>query len=102
MKQNAFDNLLECIGGTLHSIRHQRNEKIEIVAKGIGVSHSVVSKIENGRYKGLSIRLLHSFADYYSVNIDEIIKAWYSYMEQIVSTGNNLSFLFLFIIIFLS
>ncbi len=73
MKKDALEDLLKDIGKKLYRIRHDRYEKIETVAKGVGVSHSVVSKIENGRYGSLSLKLLSKITDYYGCSVLEVI-----------------------------
>ncbi len=44
------------------------------VAKSIGVSHSVISKIENGRYPFLSLSILLKLANHYNMSITEILQ----------------------------
>ncbi|MES2704752.1 MAG: helix-turn-helix transcriptional regulator [Bacteroidota bacterium] len=66
-------HLFQQIGSKLYSIRHSRNEKLTSVASSIGFSHTVISQIENGRYKGLSIKTLHQLASYYKVPLEEIL-----------------------------
>ncbi len=39
--------LFENIGTRLYYLRHLKKEKITSVAIGVGVSHAVISKIEN-------------------------------------------------------
>jgi transcriptional regulator with XRE-family HTH domain len=63
------------IGSRLHTIRHARNEKIIVVAYSIGVSHAVISQIEHGRYKGLSVRTLYLLADYYKISVEELFSS---------------------------
>ena len=69
----SYEVLFESIGNRLYLIRHSRKEKIEAVAKSIGVSHTVISKIENGRYPGVSVALLAKLADYYQIPFEELI-----------------------------
>lgn len=63
---------LKEVGQKLSDVRKKRNEKIMSVAMSIGVSHSVISKIENGRYPGLSIQLLVVLAQYYNLHLSQI------------------------------
>ncbi len=72
--QAAFEDLLKKIGNKLYDIRHSRREKITNVANGVGVSHPVISLIENGRYKSLTFNLLHKICEYYEVELLSIIK----------------------------
>lgn len=70
---NSLTQVFEQIGSKLYSIRHARNEKITAVAHHIGVSHAVISQIENGRYKGLSVKMLFLIAEYYNVSLYDIL-----------------------------
>ena len=51
----SFDssNLLTKIGKNLHTVRNSRKETLQSVAESIGITHPVLSKVENGRYKTL-------------------------------------------------
>jgi transcriptional regulator with XRE-family HTH domain len=73
MISNSSNDFLYDLGRKLYKIRHDRDEKLETVAKGVGVSHSVVSKIENGRYSCLSLKLLLRMSDYYGAELKTII-----------------------------
>ncbi len=73
MSTLSFNDLLIVIGSNLNRLRYEKNEKIETVAKAIGVHHSVVSKIENGRYNGLNVKMLQKLAKYYQEDITNIL-----------------------------
>jgi transcriptional regulator with XRE-family HTH domain len=74
MKESAnFEEKLQQIGYKLYMARHARREKMQTVAKAVGVSYPVISRIENGRYKGLSSALLFKLSDYYGISINEMI-----------------------------
>lgn len=60
---------LETIGQNLHSIRNAKKQTLQCVASYIGTSHSVLSKIENGRYPTLKIDLLLKLCNYYDVSL---------------------------------
>jgi len=80
MTLNSDTNvLLLHLGEKLYKIRHLRKEKITSVASAINISHSVLSQVENGKYKSLSIDLLFKIAAYYNTQIDELLS----------NTGNN-------------
>lgn len=64
--------LFERIGSKLYMLRHSRKEKIDSVSKGIGVSKSVISQVENGRYRSLTVVLLSRFATYYNTSLADI------------------------------
>lgn len=73
MGQISLETLLIHIGDKLYTARHLKREKMTTVAKNIGVSHPVISLIENGHYKGLSLNLLCKLADYYKLTLAELI-----------------------------
>lgn len=68
-----FSDVLASVGHKLFLARHQRRDTIAIVAQHVGVSHPVISQIENGRYKGLSLKLIHKLALYYGIPIGELL-----------------------------
>lgn len=70
---SSLNQLFEKIGHKLYSIRRARNEKITVVAHHVGVSHAVISQVENGRYKSLSVKMLFLIAEYYKVSIEELL-----------------------------
>jgi transcriptional regulator with XRE-family HTH domain len=65
------DSLLH-IGKKLLIIRYSRNEKLITVANAVGISHSTLSRVESGKYNGLSIELLMRLTNYYDITIDEL------------------------------
>lgn len=70
MKKNtSFHQTLNHIGNELYYLRHLKKLKITAVSKDIGISHAVISRIENGRYESLTIGLLKKLADYYEIPI---------------------------------
>jgi len=50
MKTIEINSLLTTIGQNLHTIRNARKETLQSVAADIGITHPIISKIENGRY----------------------------------------------------
>lgn len=73
MKFIDVHSLLKTIGENLHTIRNARKETLQSVALDIGVSHSVISKIENGRYKSLQISVLVALCNHYNVTLQQIL-----------------------------
>ncbi len=75
MKKEAksLEDILLQIGNNLYTIRHVRRDKIATVARAIGVSHPVISLVENGRYKSINIALLYRLATYYKVPLGYIL-----------------------------
>jgi transcriptional regulator with XRE-family HTH domain len=68
-----MEQILSTIGSNLHKLRHSKEQKLETVAKAIGVKHSVISKIEHGRYECLNLRLLLKLANYFEVPITDLL-----------------------------
>lgn len=72
MQNSHLDETLKQIGNRLYIERHKRREKLETVARAIGVTHPVISRIENGRYKGLSVEMLSKLAGHYGISLKEL------------------------------
>ncbi len=72
-KTASLDQILVLIGNKIYVARHTRREKITTAAANIGISHPVLSQIENGRYKSLSIQTLFKVCDYYDIDLQEIL-----------------------------
>jgi transcriptional regulator with XRE-family HTH domain len=70
-----LNNLLERIGASLLRIRQQRNEKQYNVAHALNICEAVISRIETGQYRCLSIELLHRLAQHYGITVDELLAA---------------------------
>jgi len=71
--EQISESKLAIIGNIIHSLRMEKNEKLTTVASSIGVSHSVISKIEHGRYKALTVTLLYKIANHFNVSIDTLL-----------------------------
>ena len=68
MKQpSSLEQLLTQLGNELYYHRHTTKQKMVSVSKAVGVSHAVISRIENGRYAPLTLSLLKRLADYYEI-----------------------------------
>ena len=61
------------IGQKLRQKRKIRDEKIQAVERATGISHSVISRIENGRYEMLSLRAIIKLTDYYGIALLDIL-----------------------------
>ncbi len=70
---SSLQTVLADIGNNLYIIRHSRKEKLTAVSVSIGISHPVLSQIENGKYEGLSIKLIVKLAQYYNVPAERIL-----------------------------
>lgn len=68
-----LSDLLQQIGQKLRQVRQVRNEKLVTVANAIGISHAVISLIENGRYNCLSFALLSKLTHHYNITINEVL-----------------------------
>ena len=69
----SLQSIYQSVGYKLFLARHKRRETLKSVAAGIGVSHVVISQIENGRYESLSIKLLFQIARYYKLELYELL-----------------------------
>ncbi|MEY4876464.1 MAG: Helix-turn-helix domain [Bacteroidota bacterium] len=66
--------LLEKIGSNLHTVRSSKKLKLETVAKEMKVSHTVISRIENGRNPALSLITIVELCNYYRIPLQTIIQ----------------------------
>ena len=73
MKSIDFSSLLNTIGQNLHTIRNARKETLQGVASEIGVTHPVISKIENGRYPTLQLGLLVKLCNHYNICLQQAL-----------------------------
>ena len=73
------------IGKFFRELRLSRKDKLATVANSIGVTHPVISMIENGRYDGLSFKLLQKLSEYYGVSFEEVI---HSSLREIDADAN--------------
>ncbi len=67
-----IETALTTIGKNLHTIRNARKETLQAVASNIGITHPIISKIENGRYTNLSIKLLITLCNYYNISLQQV------------------------------
>lgn len=71
MKIIEIQPLLTTIGQNLHTIRNARKETLQSVAADIGITHPVISKIENGRYPTLQLGLLVKLCNHYKITLHQ-------------------------------
>ena len=64
--------ILSIIGNNLHTIRNARKETLQAVASDLGITHPVISQIENGRYENLKFNLLVKLCNHYNVPLNKI------------------------------
>lgn len=72
-KEKSSNDVFITIGKNLHTVRHSLKLTLETVASDLEISHPVLSKIENGRYPGLSMALLIRLCDYYNITLAQIL-----------------------------
>lgn len=73
MKHIDTNALLTTIGQNLHTIRNARKETLQAVASEIGITHPIISKIENGRYPNIQLNLLIKLCNHYKVTLQQIL-----------------------------
>lgn len=73
MKHIDTNTLLTTIGHNLHTIRNARKETLQAVASEIGITHPIISKIENGRYPNIQLNLLIKLCNHYKVTLQQIL-----------------------------
>lgn len=71
--ENNDNEIFITIGKNLHTVRHSLKLTLEAVASEIDITYPVLSKIENGRYTGLSIALLKKLCTYYKITIPQVL-----------------------------
>lgn len=73
MKHIDTNALLTTIGHNLHTIRNARKETLQTVASEVGITHPIISKIENGRYPNIQLNLLIKLCNHYKVTLQQIL-----------------------------
>ena len=71
MKNIELSMMLTKIGQNLHTVRNARKETLQSVATDIGITHPIISKIENGRYPNLQLKLLIKLCNHYKITLYE-------------------------------
>jgi len=87
----SIEELLEKVGRNLSAIRNAKRQTQEGVAKSIGVTHPVISKIESGQYN-LTMELLVKLCNHYDIGLLELFDFETSqvfYFTQTNKTGNH-------------
>lgn len=80
MNNNDISKLIVLVSEELKKIRKERKLTLEDVGFDLEVSSSYIGKIENGKLNKLSFFMYLKLADYYGVDIKELIgKAEYKY-----------------------
>jgi transcriptional regulator with XRE-family HTH domain len=72
-KQILADEVLASLGRNLSAIRNAKRETQYGVAKSIGLTHPVVSKIENGTYN-ITVELLIKICNHFGVTLQQVLE----------------------------
>jgi transcriptional regulator with XRE-family HTH domain len=64
---------LKTVGARFHSLRKKHKKEIETVAKAVGISPSLLSRIEKGEYD-MYIDLLFELCDQYDITPHDFLK----------------------------
>jgi transcriptional regulator with XRE-family HTH domain len=89
MKTIEFQSLLTTIGQNLHTIRNARKETLQSVASDIGITHPVISKIENGRYPTLQLNLLIKLCNHYKITLQQAFSFEVANIFQLTNNGEG-------------
>jgi len=89
MKTIEINSLLTTIGQNLHTIRNARKETLQSVASDIGITHPIISKIENGRYPTIQLNLLIKLCNHYKVTLQQILGLEVANIFQLTNNGEG-------------
>jgi transcriptional regulator with XRE-family HTH domain len=89
MKTIEIQSLLTTIGQNLHTIRNARKETLQSVASDIGITHPVISKIENGRYPTLQLNLLIKLCNHYKITLQQAFSLEVANIFQLTNNGEG-------------
>jgi transcriptional regulator with XRE-family HTH domain len=84
-----INSLLTTIGQNLHTIRNARKETLQSVAADIGITHPIISKIENGRYPNIQLNLLIKLCNHYKVTLQQIMGLEVANIFQLTNNGEG-------------
>jgi transcriptional regulator with XRE-family HTH domain len=89
MKTIVISELLSTIGHNFHSIRNARKETLQGVASAIGSFHTVISKIENGRYPTLQLGMIVKLCNHYEVQLQQVMALEQSQIFQLTQHNSD-------------
>jgi len=89
MKTIEFQSLLITVGQNLHTIRNARKETLQSVAADIGITHPIISKIENGRYPTLQLNLLIKLCNHYKITLQQAFSFEVANIFQLTNNGEG-------------
>lgn len=87
----SSEELLIAIGKNLSAIRNAKRETQDGVAKSVGVTHPVISKVESGQYN-LTMELLIKLCNHFDVTLEQLFNFESSqvfYFTQKNKTGDH-------------
>ena len=89
MKNIEINSLLTTIGQNLHTIRNARKETLQSVAADIGITHPIISKIENGRYSNIQLNLLIKLCNHYKITLQQVFSLEVANIFQLTNNGEG-------------
>lgn len=89
MKEIDLSSLLNTLGKNLHTIRNSRKETLQTVASHVGITHPIISKIENGRYPNLQINLLVKLCNHYNISLQQASSIEVANIFQLTNNGEG-------------
>ncbi|MBU3676603.1 MAG: helix-turn-helix transcriptional regulator [Chitinophagaceae bacterium] len=89
MKSIDLNTLLITLGENLHTIRNARKETLQSVAVEIGITHPIISKIENGRYPNLQLNLLVKLCNHYHITLQQAFSLEVANIFQLTQHNND-------------
>ena len=72
-KRKDARKFLKAVGTRLQLLRKEQKKELETVAKAVGISHSLLSRIEDGDYD-MYLDLLFELCDCYDTTPHEVFK----------------------------
>jgi DNA-binding XRE family transcriptional regulator len=72
--KDMLDGRFAGIGKKISTARRSRAEKIDTVAKAVGLNNSVISQIENGHYYPLKMETLMKICHYLQIPVEDLFK----------------------------
>jgi transcriptional regulator with XRE-family HTH domain len=73
-QESNYKEHLAIIGKKVSIARHLRSEKMTSVASALGISHAVISQIENGRYYGLKMVMLIKLSEHLKIPLSDLVE----------------------------
>jgi len=71
--QKKLKAILLTIGNNLYTLRNDRKESLQTVAKAVGISRQFLSRIEKGLAPRFRLTVLGELCRYYNVQMTEVV-----------------------------